>query len=91
MKKGVAAIVFHCSEYLNDEGVPDLEQRHKFCPAGASSWCKYQSDKVTGENTYKTKINIPVAVRDVIKPVFSHTDLGSDALLSKCLHGLTQN
>ena len=28
---------------------------------------------------------------DVIVPIFSHKDLGSEALLSKCLHGETQN
>ena len=28
---------------------------------------------------------------DVIAPIFSHKDLGSEALLSKCLHGETQN
>ena len=30
-------------------------------------------------------------VRDVIIPIFSHEDLASDDLLSKCLHGQTQN
>ena len=28
---------------------------------------------------------------DVIAPIFFHKDLGSEALLSKCLHGETQN
>ena len=74
MKKGIAAILFHCSEDLHSNGEPNNESRHKFCPQGKDSWCKYQSGKVTGASTYKSKINIPVAVCDVIKPIFSHDD-----------------
>ena len=37
------------------------------------------------------KLNLPEAVRELIKPIFSHQDLGSDDLLKKCLHGQTQN
>ena len=33
-------------------------------------WCKYQKQKVAGEITCKPKINIPEAVRDLIKPIF---------------------
>ena len=91
MKKGVAAILFHCSEYLDSDNKPDNVQRHKYCPVGDKSWCKWQKDQATGENTYKAKINIPSAVRDLIKPVFSYEDLASDDLLSKCVHGQTQN
>ena len=46
---------------------------------------------MTEQPTYESKINLPQAVFDVINPIFSHTDLGSDVLRSKCLHGLTQN
>ena len=35
-------------------------------------------------------MNIPEAVRDVIISIFSHEDLASDDLLSKCLHGQTK-
>ena len=83
MKKGVGALLFHYSE--NE----DMEKRHHFCPRGATSWCKYQSDKVTGKKTYKESLNIPPAIREKIKPIFM--DLSSDDLLSKCLHGKTQN
>ena len=62
-----------------------------YCPRGENSWCKYQKYLVTEQPTFKSKINLPQAVFDVINQIFSHTDLGSDALLSKCLHGLTQN
>lgn len=85
MKKSVAAILHHCSDNSS------LDERHKYCPRASDSWCRYQSDKITGKTTYKTKINIPKAVYDVLKPIFSHEDLGSDELLKQCLHGRTQN
>ena len=60
---------------------PDNEARHRYCPRGKEPWCKYQSDKCTGESTYKSRISIPTAVREVINPIFSHEDRGADALL----------
>ena len=30
-------------------------------------------------------------ISDLLKPIFGHEDLGSEELLNKCLHGLTQN
>ena len=83
MKKSVMAILFHCSESS------DEEDRHKFCPRTEISWCKYQSDKITGKNTYKAHNCIPKAVKEVLIKIFK--DLSSDVLLSKCLHGQTQN
>ena len=83
MKKGVGALLYHYST-SND---PDI--RHIYCPRTEDSWCKYQSDKITGKDTYKLKINIPIVVRDKIKPIFM--DLSKDELLKKCLHGRTQN
>ena len=62
----------------------------RYCPRTADSWCKYQSDKIA-KNTYVKRITIDKGVSDVIAPIFSHKDLGSEALLSKCLHGETQN
>lgn len=93
MKKGIAAILHHCSKHLDggDEKKPQPEKRHQYCPRGADSWCKWQKDRATGLTTYKEKISIPEAVRDVIKPIFSHSDLAADDLLKKCLHGETQN
>ena len=91
MKKGVASILFHCSEFKHENGEPNYEKRYKYCSTGKKSWCVFQRDKCTGKTNYKPKINIPEAVRKVIKPIFSHSDLGADTLLGKCLHGLTQN
>ena len=47
MKKGIGAVLWHCSD------IQDLEVRHQFCPKSIHSWCKYQSDKITGMSTYK--------------------------------------
>ena len=83
MKRAVCAVPFHCSDVQLET------ERHKFCPKGENSWCKWQSDKVTGKKEYKKKLNIPKAIREHLQPIFS--DLSSHNLLSKCLHGLTQN
>ena len=53
MKKGVAAILYHCSECLvsdddDEKKVPDNDARHMYCPRGKDSWCKYQRDQATG-------------------------------------------
>ena len=86
MKKGIASIIHHCS--VNE----DDEERHKFCPRDTKTWCRYQREKNnTGNSAYKPKINLPTDVSDIIKPIFSHEDLGSDTLLERCLHGQTQN
>ena len=85
MKKSIAALIYHCSENANQD------TRHQYCPRTANSWCKYQADKVTGKKTYKQYINIPSAVSNIIKPIFSHKDLGSEVLLARCIDGETQN
>ena len=84
-RKAVAAVLHHSTK--ND----DMDKRHQYCPRTADSWCKYQSDKITGKNTYVERIATDKAVSDVKAPIFSHKDLGSKALLSKCLHRETQN
>ena len=81
MKKAVGAILWHCTDFS--------EGRHRFCPLGINSWCKFQKDKVTGKTTHKNKINLSEDIFKIIKPIFH--DLASDELLSKCLHGQTQN
>ena len=83
LKKSIAAAFYHCCEATT------LEQRHQFCPKKVSSWCKYQNDIINGTSIYKNKLGIHIKLRDLIKPVFMN--LSSDELLSKCLHGKTQN
>ena len=83
MKKAIGAVLFHCSEIEWDE------QRRLFCPRTKNSWCKWQSDQITGKETYKAKISLPSAIKTLIKPIF--VDLSNDSLLEKCLHHKTQN
>ena len=66
-----------------------IVKRDRFCQRTEDSWCKYQSDKLTGKETYKSKVNLPVEIKSAILPIFQ--DLSKDELLSKCLHGHTQN
>lgn len=56
---------------------------------GLESWCKFQADKLTGKVTYKEKVTLPSAIKQQLMPIFK--SLSSDDLLSKCLHGQTQN
>ncbi len=83
MKKAVGAVLFHCTEF-SDEAT-----RHLLCPDGENSWCKWKKDLATGKNTYKKSINIPKWIYNLLRPIFE--ELSSDDLLSKCLHGKTQN
>lgn len=59
---------------------------YRFCPRGKNSWCKYWALDI---KDYKPKSVIPVWIKNLILPII--TDLQADELLSKCLHGSTQN
>ena len=85
MKKGIAAVLHHCSQ---DN---DLERRRQYCSRTNNSWCKSQTDNITGNKSYKSKINIPLTIFEIIKPIFSYNDLASDELLTRCLHWQAQN
>ena len=91
MKKSVIAVLTHCCKNNEDENDKEHveELRHMYCPCGEESWCRWQRDKVTGKNTYKGTLNLPTVIKKLLKPIF--VDLSSDNLLSKCLHGQTQN
>ena len=58
-------------------------------PPGETSWCKFQADIANGTNKYVEKTGLPTYLRDKLLPIFQ--DLGSRDLLSKCMHGSTQN
>ena len=46
-------------------------------------------DKINNTNKFVEKPGMPIAIFEVIKPIF--LDLSKDPLLVKCLHGKTQN
>ena len=79
MRNSIIAILYHCSDIANDES------RHRFCPKGPESWCRWQ----TKDPNFKNKVNLPLAIHKVLKPIFQ--DLSKEELLKKCLHGGTQN
>ncbi len=83
MKVAIGAILFHCTYYEDDQ------KRHMYCPRDATSWCKYQRNQLAGKSESKTSINLPMWINKLVYPIFK--DLSSDDLLSKCLHGKTQN
>ena len=63
---------------------------HEDCPQGKDSWCSFNRDKATGENTYRPiKDPLPNAVVEVIKPLFER--LGSPSFLSAVANCCTQN
>ena len=80
MKKAVYAILFHFTDFS------DSYTRHQFCPRGKYSWCKYWA---LNQKNYKPKSTIPLWIKELILPII--INLQSDELLSKCLHGNTQN
>ena len=53
------------------------------------TWCKWQKDKLTGENKYKEKVSIPKAIKETLLPIFK--DLSDPQFFEKHLHGQTQN
>ena len=67
------------------------EYRHRFCPPGSSSWCKYKKLVAAGSETtnYVNTINVPEFIHGIIEPIFRR--LSSDDLPNMCLHGQTQN
>jgi hypothetical protein len=83
MKAGTLASLYHVAS--NKEN--NLHFPH--CPVGADSWCKYNSDKANGTNTYKPGPGLPIDIVYKIKPIFA--ELSADDYLEKCLHGKTQN
>ena len=85
IKKAVAAIVHHSTIKQN------LQKRHQSFPCSTCCSWKYWSDKINGRDTSKDIISIDKTVSDVIAPIFSYKDLGSDALLWKCLYFEARN
>ena len=80
MSDATLAILYHYSEKAD----------HSYCPKVKDSWCKWQSDVITGETTYTPVSNpLPLAVVEQIKPVFEF--LSNKKLLQGCVNCLTQN
>ena len=76
MKKAIGAVLVHYSENESEE------LRHLYCPTNENTWCKWQHDRLTGNNTYKSKLKLPEAIKAVIRPIF--IELSDNKLLEKC-------
>ena len=77
MQKAIWAILYHQSATNN-------KTRHKYCPPGPTSWCKYKCGEPCG-----SKNILPMDVVQEIKRLFAR--LAYKKLLDKCLHGYTKN
>ena len=77
MQKATLAILYHQSSTTT-------KTRHKYCPPGPTSWCKYKRGEPCGSRNL-----LPMDVVREIKPLFAR--LSDKKLLEKCLHGYTQN
>ena len=84
MKKGVGAVLFHCST------ADSSATRHMYCPRDENTWCRYWKAVNRGVgDTFEEKDGLPESIKKILRPIFD--DLGNDNLLGKCLHGMTQN
>ena len=66
-----------------------MEKQHCACPQTTDTWCKFWHDKIHGSKTYEGANRLPNVFLKELKPIF--TRLSDDALLKRCLRGLTQN
>ena len=83
MAKACWAALFHKVAF------PEDSKRHRYCPEGASSWCGWQRKKAGADEDYVPKDNLPIAVYEVLKPIW--LQLTDKSLLQRCLRGATQN
>ena len=85
MQKSISAIQNHMikSEKLS------LKKQHENCPKSTDTWCKYWKDKHDKTNLHNENNWLPEVFMKERQPIFSR--LSSDALLNRCLQGMTQN
>ncbi|GFY04650.1 uncharacterized protein TNCV_419061 [Trichonephila clavipes] len=62
---------------------------HGQCPIGKDSWCYYQRALSCGKNPKEKYKGLSNEVLNMIKPTY--LELCTKELLTKCLHGKTQN
>ena len=74
---------------MHNTNLDDAETCHRYCPKNINNWCKYQKNILTREKRYRDHVNLPLAMKKEVEPIFK--DLSSEALLSKRLDSLTQN
>ncbi|GFX98535.1 uncharacterized protein TNCV_1501131 [Trichonephila clavipes] len=82
LQQNVIAALFHCSSSVEK---PMQGQ----CPIGKDSWCYYQRALSCGKKPKEKYKGLSNEVLNMIKPTY--LELCTKELLTKCLHGKTQN
>ncbi|GFX34559.1 uncharacterized protein TNCV_3657971 [Trichonephila clavipes] len=82
LQQNVIAALFHCSSSIE-------KPMHGQCPIGNDSWCYYQRALSCGKKPNEKYKGLSNEVLNTIKPTY--LDLCTKELLTKCLHGKTQN
>ncbi|GFW73559.1 uncharacterized protein TNCV_4327161 [Trichonephila clavipes] len=82
LQQNVIAALFHCSSSVQ-------KLMHKQCPIGKDSWCYYQRALSCGKKPNEKYKGLSNEVPNTIKPTY--LELCTKELLTKCLHGKTQN
>ncbi|GFV32949.1 uncharacterized protein TNCV_1745911 [Trichonephila clavipes] len=82
LQQNVIAALFHCSSSVE-------KPMHGQCPIGKDSWCYYQRALFCGKKPNEKYKGLSNEVLNTIKPTY--LELCIKELLTKCLHGKTQN
>ncbi|GFW46490.1 uncharacterized protein TNCV_4811771 [Trichonephila clavipes] len=82
LQQNVIAALFHCSSSVE-------KLMHGQCPIGKDSWCYYQRALSCGKKPKEKYKGLSNEVLNMIKPAY--LELCTKELLTKCLHGKTQN
>ncbi|GFY06797.1 uncharacterized protein TNCV_482021 [Trichonephila clavipes] len=82
LQQNVIAALYHCAS-------SDKKPMHGQCPIGKESWCYFQRGVVNGTKCSTKYAGLSNDVLNKIKPVY--LELCDKQVLSKCLHGRTQN
>ncbi|GFV55417.1 uncharacterized protein TNCV_2463071 [Trichonephila clavipes] len=82
LQQNVIAALFHCSSSVE-------KPTHGQCPIGKDSWCYYQRAVSCGKKPNEKYKGLSNEVLNTIKPTY--LELCTKELLTKCLHGKTQN
>ncbi|GFV30435.1 uncharacterized protein TNCV_99101 [Trichonephila clavipes] len=82
LQQNVIAALFHCSSSVE-------KPMHGQCPIGKDSWCYYLRALSCGKKPNEKYKGLSNEVLNTIKPTY--LELCTKELLTKCLHGKTQN
>ncbi|GFV71047.1 uncharacterized protein TNCV_1447471 [Trichonephila clavipes] len=82
LQQNVIAALYHCSSSVE-------KPMHGQCPIGKDSWCYYQRALSCGKKPKEKYKGLSNEVLNMIKPTY--LELCTKELLTKCLHGKTQN